>query len=161
MICAAMTHTFPRSICACDADRANCKRQPGPLAPGDADAIAAHLGARLVDVPLVRSPGAVLRTGDGQIVRVGTITPGTVPGTNGRCVFLDDRERCTIHAAAPFGCAYYDVHLNETEVHARGVALYLAIVLDDTYTRLRASLPPAMSHRPFINYPTYDTETTK
>lgn len=46
---------------------------------------------------------------------IGSITPRS---QGGRCVFLDEQDRCRIHAVAPFGCAYYDTHMDVAEATA-------------------------------------------
>jgi Fe-S-cluster containining protein len=106
---------FERSVCACGPCTAFCFTKPGYLIPSDLFRIADHLIAagrieRTGDVfaYLRASKGAVV--GDsktGQRWRVGTITPKL---ENGRCVFLTDDDRCSIHAVSPFGCAYFSTH---------------------------------------------------
>lgn len=139
---------FRRTECACADCVEPCKRQPGPLAPGDIEPIAVYLGVTVRDVlgKFWASPGAVLRNSEtGVITQVGTITPRL---KNGRCVFLDAADRCSIHFAAPFGCAYYDTHMSEAEANRRGVWLYTRIAQDQEYQSLRRTLAPATSWRP-------------
>lgn len=141
-----MSHHFERTVCGCRECVDCCKSQPGPLAPGQLEAIAAHLGKSLEDVKpdFVASPGALVGTTNGAVFRVGTITPRSV---DGRCVFLDENERCSIHAVAPFGCAYFDTHMPSTEAKTRGVWL-VRQQMDETYQDLRASLRPSQTWKP-------------
>jgi hypothetical protein len=63
------------------------------------------------------SPGAkILRwhpDGRQQLIQVGTLVPAHVP-TGLACHWLKD-GRCTIHAVAPFGCAFFDCQ--QTQEH--------------------------------------------
>jgi Fe-S-cluster containining protein len=141
-------HPFTRTSCACPACQACCTRQPGPLLPGELEAIAAHLGTTVRDAShkFWASPGGVLgHRATGQTLRVGTITPRLRAG---RCVFLDAESRCTIHAVAPFGCAYFDTHMTAEEAHPRGLYMMRAQATSEAYQSLRRTLAPAASHRP-------------
>jgi hypothetical protein len=112
------------------------------------EAIARHLGASVEAVlPLFwASPGALVRdTATGREFMIPTITPRM---RGGRCVFLDDTDRCTVHAAAPFGCAYADTHMPGHEWHRRAMWLYGRIRDSVQYAALRAILPKATSWRP-------------
>ena len=142
--------TFERTSCACEACVDCCREQPGPLAPGELDTIAAYLGkpVRAILSLFWASPGAVLRERvSGRIVQVGTITPQR---RGGRCVFLDASDRCRIHPVAPFGCAYFDTHQTEAEYHERGQWLYWRIQTSAEYQSIRRALPAARSWRPRI-----------
>ena len=112
-------HNFTRTTCGCPDDVANCRKQPGSIEPEDLPRIAAHLGEPLTEVLrfFKASPGAVLldRT-TGQHVRIGSITPRQQE--DGTCVFLEN-DRCRVHAVAPFGCAYFDVHMDTREADRR------------------------------------------
>lgn len=131
--------TFGRTVCACADCAAHCTQQPGPLALGDLERIAAFLG---LDVAAAAgffwaSPGALV--GDrrtGRVFRVGTITPRLAEG---RCVFFTDAGRCQIHAAAPFGCSHFDAHMSEPDAQARAVWL-VQQQLTDAYQQTRATL---------------------
>jgi len=54
------------------------------------------------------SKGAIVGDASGQLYRIGTITPAV--REDGACVFLTEDNRCSIHAVAPFGCAYFSEH---------------------------------------------------
>jgi len=147
-------HQFNRTKCACENCRACCKRQPGPLAPGDFERIVEHfikthklereVAFQHVKRQLCASPGALVMQEDGIIRRIGSITPKRV---RGRCVFLDEQERCTIHEVAPFGCAFFDTHMGHRAAHPRSVWLAHSQCEPD-YQKLRASLPYAQSYKP-------------
>ena len=34
-------------------------------------------------------------------------------------MFLDERDRCTIHSVSPFGCSFFDAHQSDAEANAR------------------------------------------
>jgi hypothetical protein len=135
---------FERTTCDCARDVKNCRIQPGYLIPRDLARIAGHLGITVGELGqryLWASPGAVVadpRTG--QRRRVGTITPRM---EGGRCVFMGDGDRCTIHQVAPYGCAYFDVHMPRHVDVPRsvwGVSETMGSVL---YGIIRSSLRPA------------------
>jgi hypothetical protein len=114
-----MIPPFPRTVCACPTDVAFCTRWPGHLIPGDLAPLAnAAAVAGLIVEPadldawLAPSSGAVVMTHQGTLARVPTLVPRRRP--SGRCLFLDRDDRCRVHAAAPFGCAYFDAHLPTT-----------------------------------------------
>jgi len=136
---------FARTTCACRQCVNCCKRQPGPLAPGDMERIAVHVGKTVEEVKpfFWASGGAVVKQGD-RLFRVGTITPKM---RGGRCVFLDESDRCSIHVVAPFGCAQFDTHMPRAEAERRGVWL-VKLTQSEEYQELRRSLPFAESYRP-------------
>src|SRR5262252_116362 len=138
---------FNRTVCACETCRKCCKRQPGALIPGDLERIARHMQITPEEAKKYfwASPGSLVRdTSTGRVHRIGTVTPQT---RKGRCVFLDDHERCTIHAVAPFGCAYFDTHMGHRAAHPRSVWLAHA-QCDPEYQKLRDALPYAQSYKP-------------
>lgn len=141
-----MNGGFERTTCACPDCVACCKRQPGPLSPEDLVVLIDHFGADQFRERFVASPGALVSKG-GEPFRVGTI----VPRSNhfGRCVFLDNDDRCKIHAIAPFGCAYFDVHMSAAEASPRASWYLVQIMEHPEYNAIRAMLPPAVSWRPF------------
>jgi Fe-S-cluster containining protein len=148
-------HQFTRTVCACEKCRACCKRQPGPLAHGDFERIADHVAKtqelsgeiafEQVKRQLCASPGAlVMDSATGAIKRIGSITPKRAKG---RCVFLDEQERCSIHEVAPFGCAFFDTHMDARVAHPRSVWLAHNQCEPD-YQKLRDELPYAQSYKP-------------
>jgi Fe-S-cluster containining protein len=143
-----MTESFARTTCACAECTKCCKRQPGPLAPGDFERIQKHLGASDEEMRSMfwASPGAILKNLlTGESARIGTITPRYAKG---RCVFLDENDRCKIHGVSPFGCAFFDTHMSYDEGMRRSVWLAQQQAADPTYKQLRDSLPYATHHKP-------------
>ena len=139
--------TFKRTTCACPECTKCCKRQPGSLAAGDFERIARHLQLPPEEAKKYfwASPGALVRdSSTGRVHRIGSVTPQL---KRGRCVFLSDQDKCTIHAVAPFGCAMFDTHMSQVTSHPRSI--YLAqSQLEPEYQALRDSLPYARSYRP-------------
>jgi len=142
-----MNPPFKRTTCACKECTACCKRQPGPLAPGDSERIQEHLG--VTDEEMTKlfcaSPGALVMDYAGHVRRVGTITPQK---RKGRCVFLDENDRCKIHAVAPYGCAYFDTHMGVAEAQPRSQWLVRDQEASPEYKALRNRLPYAASYKP-------------
>jgi Fe-S-cluster containining protein len=140
-------HGFNRTTCACTACVACCKRQPGPLIPGDMEKIAAHLGVTMEEAKgkFWASPGSLVKNlSTGTVQRIGTITPRW---RKGRCVFLDENDRCSIHPVAPFGCAYFDTHMGMDTAHPR--SLFVATVTEsEEYQALRNTLMYATHYKP-------------
>ena len=102
---------YPRTTCACDKCVAACKHMPGFLAVDDLEAMLpedldADMGEpdEWLRENFVASQGAKVLMG-GRIQTIPTITPRL---TEQGCVFLQD-GKCTVHAAAPFGCGWFDV----------------------------------------------------
>lgn len=89
---------------------------PGSLIPSDLPAIMQQQGVKENPTTWLlenfqASEGATvgaLVQGVLQTFRVPTIVPRL---TEQGCVFLKD-NRCTIHEVAPFGCAYFDMHMS-------------------------------------------------
>jgi hypothetical protein len=137
-----MTNPFERTTCACDEDVANCRRQPGYLGVEDASAIARYLGAPSLDPTMFRRGRAVLGSSVAPelILEVATIVPAR--RASGDCVFLTANDRCGIHAVAPYGCAYFDVHQSRDEADRRSIWMTLRIAVDESYQRLARSLAP-------------------
>lgn len=138
-----------RTTCSCQECIACCKRQPGPLIEGDMEKIAAALGESLEETKkhFWASPGALVKNMQtGRAYRVGTITP-KFDRRRGRCVFLTDDDRCSIHAVAPFGCAYFDTHMGREEAQD-GAAVLIRGQQTEAYQALRRELPFADSYRP-------------
>lgn len=105
---------FQRTVCACPAEVAYCKTRPAGLVPGDVERIAAFLKLP-VDECLQLYFSASDRTtvlAGGQARTVWQLVP--ITQAHG-CVFLGADDRCKIHAVSPFGCAYFDSHMNARE----------------------------------------------
>jgi Fe-S-cluster containining protein len=117
------------------------------LAPGDFERIAGYLGEdrETAKQHFWASPGSLVKTWLGKVIRIGTITPRY---TKGRCVFLDDQDRCRIHPVAPFGCAYFDTHMSDEAAMPRSVWMADRQKNDAEYQALRDELPYATHHKP-------------
>ena len=140
---------FDPTTCACKADRNLCKRQPGHLLPGQLQKIADYLGKSLKRTKKLfwNSPGMILENPkDKSLTRIRTITPVF---RKGRCIFLDKRERCKIHPVAPFGCRYFDVHMDYEEGQKRSHwGLDQILGSAEEYQRERDSLEQATHWKP-------------
>lgn len=149
-------HTYTRTVCACERCRACCKRQPGSLIPSDVERIIQHREAQGFDRELAfqwfkkhfwASPGALVKSLlTGRTIRIGTITPRW---HKGKCVFLDENERCKIHQVAPFGCSHFDNHMSDAEGNERSLFMVEKQSSSQEYQTLRAELPFATHHKPF------------
>ncbi len=107
-----------RTTCGCPECVACCKRKPGPLIGGDFERIADYLGElpERAKEHFTASRGSLIAY-KGELHRIGTITPKQKD--DGSCVFLDENDRCKIHPVAPFGCAYFDTHMDFEEANRR------------------------------------------
>lgn len=118
-----------RTRCACGLCQAFCRYVPGRLAPADLDA-GPPPGQDLF-AWAEEHLRAVLDAGE----------PRLVPARNlrGHCHwFLDGL--CLVHDRAPFGCAYFDAHMEPDEVDRRSRLASRAIrddaAADGPYTRI-------------------------
>lgn len=142
------TPPFERTTCGCADCVGCCKKQPGSLAPGDFERIAAFLGESVEDATrhVWASPGAVVMDStSGRMFRIGTITPRFAEG---RCVFLQPDDTCQVHPVAPFGCAYCDPHMSVEDGRNRSAWHLIGIMQSEDYQRLRATLVEATSYNP-------------
>ncbi len=104
-------HGFPATTCGCDFCRAYCKHIPGRL---DAS-----------DLHRLCPPGEDVFAWAERHLRAvdDTPYPKLVPArqANGHCHWYQD-GRCTVHAQAPYGCAFFDAHMPAAEVENRRLA---------------------------------------
>lgn len=130
---------FKRTVCACDECKACCKRQAGPLILEDLQRIADYLGVTVDQAKRLfkASRGSVVGLRGGPVVRIGTITPKQ--HEDGRCIFLDEKDRCSIHPVSPFGCSYFDVHMDKDEA-TRRVKWAISQHCKPEYQKLREEL---------------------
>lgn len=132
---------FERTVCACPDDVASCLRSPGYLLPGDVLPIAEVLvaagviknSAEVLEFLRASRGALVADSATGALFRIGTVTPRM---RDGRCVFLDETNRCRVHAAAPFGCAY----MSREEGDRRSMWGLRQVMADVGYARLREAL---------------------
>jgi Fe-S-cluster containining protein len=119
---------FNRTKCACE-DCVNICRMPAYLIPGDLERITDFLSMELGCVLHPRdvavnffaaSPGAlVAKMHNGNMVqfRIPTIVPRT--SEDGTCVFQSPDGKCTIHDVAPYGCGWFDFHMDRKTADER------------------------------------------
>ena len=110
--------------CQCEICVSACKSDPGRLIPEDLPRIAGHLSISLSELlagylvliprrwkgQQICAPAPLKRKGfkaDRLIAESGSIVPDYYEKENGRCIFLDDANLCTIHAVKPYECAAY------------------------------------------------------
>lgn len=92
---------------------------PGCLIPGDLERIQQHVGDHsdeFVTTNFRVSDGAKVAArvnGMFATVSIPSIVPAQQP--DGRCVFLDDNDKCKIHTVSPFGCSRLDFHMSREE----------------------------------------------
>jgi Fe-S-cluster containining protein len=151
---------FARTECACESCAAHCRVVPGYLVPDDVERISRHLGYHnplsFASAHLLASPGATVLQ-EGRLRQIPTLVPRRQE--NGACLFLDENNRCRIHAVAPYGCAMFDSHQPADEANQRSTHGLMAIarawanpkaylytllwrILDATGRR---ALPPALA----------------
>ena len=139
---------FNRTKCACSRCVACCKRQPAAIVLEDWERIKKKL---LTDDEGMRkkfwaSPGALVKdTLTGETRRIGSITPRY---SHGKCIFLDENDRCRIHDVAPFGCSYFDTHMTAFDGHPRSVWMATQHQRPE-FQALRNTLPMANHYKPF------------
>jgi Fe-S-cluster containining protein len=137
---------FCRTRCDCIECTRNCRNIPGYLIPADLDRMHDHLAPdqdlrHWAAQHLLASPGALV-VRDGCAFRIPTLVPARRP--DGACIFLTATGRCSIHAVSPFGCAFFDSHMPDSECDRRSKH-GLRAVLDAwetgvSYTRLWIAL---------------------
>ena len=112
-------HGFSRTACGCPLCQAYCRVRPGTLDPEDL--------ARLCP------PGQDLLTWAERHLRAraGGPYPALVPARAiaGHCHWYVGGG-CSVHADAPYGCAFFDAHMDDAEVARRVGATVAAIRAD-------------------------------
>jgi len=148
-VASAARPPFARTVCACKTCASFCETRPGALIPSDVPRIA-H---RLVKMKLIdheEKVGQFLRASGSTTVyepdlekqvRIMQIAPAR--NRRGRCVFLDESNRCQIHEVSPFGCAYFDGHMPREERDRRMLWGLELIRSNAEYQSLRNTLPVA------------------
>jgi len=140
---------FGRTVCGCADCTRNCRFIPGYLIPADLQRILNQLapGQDLFDWArqhLLASPGTQVMRGS-NIFRIPTLVPAR--RADGACRFLTADNRCGIHAAAPYGCAYFDSHQSIAESDQRSKRRLQAVLEawqnGDVYAQVWATLAEA------------------
>ena len=112
---------FERTKCDCEECIQFCVSLPGSLIPADLEAISGYLGySDLVQFAienLLASPGAIVSDGK-SLIRIPTLVPQR--GPDGACKFLRD-SRCSVHAHAPYSCAFFEAGQDQQEADARSL----------------------------------------
>jgi hypothetical protein len=112
---------FCRTQCDCVECTRSCHHIPGYLVPADLErmhqllAPDQNVGAWAKEY-LLASPGALVIR-HGQAHRIRTLVPAR--RADEACVFLTTTGQCAIHAASPFGCAFFDAHMPSAEADRR------------------------------------------
>lgn len=114
--------------CTCKVCVEACTFKPGYFAPGEAERAATLLGLTLQEffdqylgvdwydkdeTIFVLSPALAYMGGGGMFP----------PDPRGRCIFLDEHNRCKIHAAKPWECRRYHHGLSSEHVDAHHEAV--------------------------------------
>jgi Fe-S-cluster containining protein len=124
---------YERTKCSCSECRACCKTMPAYLGVLDIEKIAEFLGVTLPEVmnKLEASSGALVFSNKSGLRRIETIVPSSRP--DGSCVFLSKDGKCKIHPVAPFGCAFFDMHMTREEGNKRSSPMLQLIEQDMVY----------------------------
>jgi len=107
--------------CSCKECVSACNNDPGRLVPGDIHKLSQFMKIAandlkenyLVRVPVTSNGHTVYalapakRKGQRFIAEPGTVAPGYYAEEKGRCIFLDDRDMCSVHEVKPFECGAY------------------------------------------------------
>ena len=116
----------------------NCRFIPGYLLPEDLDYIATFLGYselfEFAEKNLLASPGALVIK-NRRLCRIRTLVPAR--NDSGWCKFFDG-SLCTIHQVAPFGCAFFDSHQEQSEsnaISAKGLQIIAGLWEDQPLSR--------------------------
>lgn len=138
------TPPFRRTRCACANELENCRTKPGYLIPRDVSRIASWLSITVSE--LLRTYLTVgigfrflridTRTESVTIHTAQSITPKRLASG---CIFLEN-DRCRIHPVAPYGCAYFDVHMSEAVANPRSEWGLHAIIGHAGYRELLEAL---------------------
>jgi len=110
--------------CTCATCRSFCERHPGLFAPGQVERLAEYLSLSVQEV-FARHLVAEWST-DGRIMALRPATVSEQAGSAveapadfpGRCVFLTDAGRCSVHATKPLECRRADHEYSDSRARA-------------------------------------------
>jgi Fe-S-cluster containining protein len=124
---------FTRTSCDCHDCSVNCRFVPGMLIPHDLEPLRWATGPEVLPADwarqnLLASPGALVASPKRGVFRIRTLVPARRP--DGACKFLTADNRCAVHAVAPYGCAFFDAHMEKGEGLRRSRAGLVAIAED-------------------------------
>lgn len=112
---------YYRTVCACPSCQVGCQTMPAYLIPADVHRLMLATFDNEASVMewaekhLLASPGPLVAQ-RGRMYRIPTLVPASVKG--GACHWLKDGQ-CSVHVAAPFGCAFFDSHQSGAEGNER------------------------------------------
>lgn len=125
-----------RTSCACYECQTYCRHMPGFLLPADLERLLPEseiLPYSWAERNLLASPGA-LAVKNGVTFRIPTLVPAVK--SDGSCIHFS-AGRCAIHAAAPFGCAFFDCGPDpRDEVSNQGLVTLIKTPKDSLYYRI-------------------------
>ena len=107
--------------CSCDECVSACMNDPGRLVPGDILKITHFLNITedelkkeylvIVNVTskgqLAHALAPAKKSGRRFIAEPGSVAPDYYAKEKGRCIFLDENDRCSVHEVKPFECGAY------------------------------------------------------
>ncbi len=107
--------------CSCKECVSACHNDPGRLVPDDIVKLSQFMKISIDDLNknyLVRVPVTInghtayalapaKKKGQRYIADPGTVAPAYYAEEKGRCIFLDERDLCSVHEAKPFECGAY------------------------------------------------------
>lgn len=123
---------YSRTKCGCAQCTTLCRYMPGVLIPDDIHRIANHLGAPIDIIGWAKehfyASGGWKIVVDGTIVRVPSLVPAKK--SDGSCIFLTNDGKCSIHEVAPYGCAFFDTHMDGDEGDKRSTTAVRVVMRD-------------------------------
>lgn len=106
---------------------------PGMLIPDDIERMATACGSsnplEWAKENLAASPGAtVIIQGDSEPTQIPTLVPRRKE--DGSCSFLTEDGKCQVHGQAPYGCAFFDSHMEGEPANGRSAPAIFQILMD-------------------------------
>jgi hypothetical protein len=154
---------YYRTSCGCRPCTLNCEHNPGYLIPADLYRLTRDSCATEQEVLdwaarhlVAAAPVGATEPGTGRQFQVRVLLPAHK--ADGCCHFLTDDKRCSVHADAPFGCAFFDCATSaqqSAKLHGKGLAVVArAWELGELYAQVWRALhaqgrvsPPGMDVR--------------
>lgn len=107
--------------CSCKECISACHNDPGRLVPEDIAKISAHLGITkeellanyLVKIDIAKGQlhavalAPAKRKGKHFVAEPGTVAQDYYTQERGSCIFLDEKDHCSIHTVKPYECGAY------------------------------------------------------
>lgn len=129
-----------RTECACKECSFPCRFMPGFLLPADIPRLYEVLRFSGESVQawacrsLLASPGGTIAIQTSvpasdlvqmEVIRVPTLVPARK--TDGSCIYLQTDGKCDIHGISPYGCAFFDSHMDNKTADARSAIGLLTV----------------------------------